>query len=172
MAVFVMTCVRKHRAPKGALRLGVSGCVRRVGVACQKAPSAKRCIKTPSSPIHRDGPSCRQKAPSAKRRIKTATGRSCRCVPFSCQKAPSTKRRIKTYSPFPYSSPHCVSQKAPSVKRYIKTPAGGWRCGQEVRVRKHRAPKGALRHTLGEERDNTAANGQKAPSAKRCIRTT
>ena len=37
--------VRKHRAPKGALRQ-VNGRVESDGVIRQKAPSAKRCIKT------------------------------------------------------------------------------------------------------------------------------
>ena len=44
----MMTIIRKHRAPKGALRRAVVT----AGVAvefCQKAPSAKRCIKTPGS---------------------------------------------------------------------------------------------------------------------------
>ena len=36
-------------------------------------------------------------------------------------------------------------------------------------VRKHRAPKGALRHILGP--DTTRRVCQKAPSAKRCIKT-
>ena len=40
-----MRYVRKHRAPKGALRLSIGVGVRIV-VICQKAPSAKRCIKT------------------------------------------------------------------------------------------------------------------------------
>ena len=39
--------VRKHRAPKGALRQrGLERC-RGLGHVRQKAPSAKRCIKTP-----------------------------------------------------------------------------------------------------------------------------
>ena len=37
--------VRKHRAPNGALRLDISR-PGRVYAVCQKAPSAKRCIKT------------------------------------------------------------------------------------------------------------------------------
>ena len=37
--------VRKHRAPKGALRL-VYPCGQPLGNLGQKAPSAKRCIKT------------------------------------------------------------------------------------------------------------------------------
>ena len=84
-----------------------------------------------------------QKAPSAKRRIKTIYCRSSlRCID-PCQKAPSTKRCIKT----------------------IKTPS----TTQTIFVRKHRAPKGALRRRLlglllrG-------FHGQKAPSAKRYIK--
>ena len=38
--------VRKHRAPKGALRLSVFRDVDAIEGQCQKAPSAKRCIKT------------------------------------------------------------------------------------------------------------------------------
>ena len=37
--------VRKHRAPKGALRLS-RGTLQSCMLLCQKAPSAKRCIKT------------------------------------------------------------------------------------------------------------------------------
>ena len=38
--------VRKHRAPKGALRPVLDGFGTLFQVASQKAPSAKRCIKT------------------------------------------------------------------------------------------------------------------------------
>ena len=38
--------VRKHRAPKGALRQRVAASLQGPGSTCQKAPSAKRCIKT------------------------------------------------------------------------------------------------------------------------------
>ena len=38
--------VRKHRAPKGALRLRLGNMDTRLSVLSQKAPSAKRCIKT------------------------------------------------------------------------------------------------------------------------------
>ena len=63
--------VRKHRAPKGALRLAESVADALYDVVSQKAPSAKRCIKTlpkaiPFNPEHES-----QKAPSAKRCIKT-----------------------------------------------------------------------------------------------------
>ena len=63
------------------------------------------------------------------------------------------------------------SQKAPSAKRCIKTlryrrPNRSTR----GRVRKHRAPKGALRPTIGATVGRPMP-GQKAPSAKRCIKT-
>ena len=38
--------VRKHRAPKGALRHELFGAHRALAFLRQKAPSAKRCIKT------------------------------------------------------------------------------------------------------------------------------
>ena len=62
--------VRKHRAPKGALRLIIVH-VGGVHVQGQKAPSAKRCIKTHliGNVLLWDYVS--QKASSAKRCIKT-----------------------------------------------------------------------------------------------------
>ena len=59
--------VRKHRAPKGALVPSVL----KLALGTQKAPSAKRCIKTRTG---KQGPADhhhRQKAPSTKRCIKT-----------------------------------------------------------------------------------------------------
>ena len=89
-----------------------------------------------------------------------------------------------------------VSQKAPSAKRCIKTARNGTRPPRRVSVRKHRAPKGALRldnriirHDSEDKvRKHRAPKGalrptklsytpflllfrQKAPSAKRCIKT-
>ena len=63
-------------------------------------------------------------------------------------------------------------QKAPSAKRCIKTPRRillASPCLQAVR--KHRAPNGALRlsERLFQESDENLR--QKAPSAKRCIKT-
>ena len=43
----VYSVVRKHRAPKGALRLHIPWFITVPLSAGQKAPSAKRCIKTP-----------------------------------------------------------------------------------------------------------------------------
>jgi len=66
--------------------------------------------------------------------------------------------------------PHS-SQKAPSAKRWIKTPRQvGWSAWQR-QVRKHRAPKGALRQIVGINIGRLVALRQKAPSAKRCIKT-
>ena len=63
------------------------------------------------------------------------------------------------------------SQKAPSAKRCIKTtPDDGAPKGRHLRVRKHRAPKGALRHSHLVTMDSVDTS-QKAPSAKRCIKT-
>ena len=63
------------------------------------------------------------------------------------------------------------SQKAPSAKRCIKTSNRAPEFPREPKVRKHRAPKGALRpNRVGMFSD--LIQGQKAPSAKRCIKTT
>ena len=139
--------VRKHRAPKGALRLETLNRTNNPLNNRQKAPSAIRCIKT-----HRSGRpgrgerECRQKAPSAKRCIKTAT-----TFP------PHTRR----------SSPVRKHRTPKGALRHDKQPSDQ---GGSCHVRKHRAPKGALRRAA-----NGAAlvdgDGQKAPSAKRCIKT-
>ena len=66
------------------------------------------------------------------------------------QEAPSAKRCIKTDGPLAGSADYlCSSQKAPSAKRCIKTVSGATgRRGEGQTVRKHRAPKGALRHEV------------------------
>ena len=61
----------------------------------QKAPSAKRCIKTLDSLRRRLDDKVGQKAPSAKRCIKTHA-LTCSKFLYSSQKAPSAKRCIKT----------------------------------------------------------------------------
>ena len=101
-------CVRKHRAPKGALRRGGIDDLERNAHERQKAPSAKRCIKT-------------------RIRIAAKTHRK-------RQKAPSTKRCIKTVVPLPrLTDEEVVGQKAASAKRCIKTEKypgeyKRWRC--------------------------------------------
>ena len=63
-------------------------------------------------------------------------------------------------------------QKAPSAKRGIKTSAN-WEADKvgTMQVRKHRAPKGALRHGTERIVRIILHLRQKAPSAKRCIKT-
>ena len=64
-----------------------------------------------------------------------------------------------------------MSQKAPSAKRCIKTKLVDENDVRLNLVRKHRAPKGALRPVKAGSNLIDVA-GQKAPSAKRCIKTT
>ena len=64
----MMFSVRKHRAPKGALRRWSSSSRGRF-LSCQKAPSPKRCIKTAPSRCAQVEVPARQKAPRVKRRI-------------------------------------------------------------------------------------------------------
>ncbi len=159
----------------------------------QKAPSAIRCIKTSGSRQAHTRCHPHQKAPSAIRRIKTPPSAVLRGPP-SCvgQKAPSAIRRIKT------SRRHATRRtrgrsESPSAIRCIKTsPAGGPKCSpsdvrkhrapkgalrlvvvvvkeHQVRVRKHQAPKGALRHTKLVLFVRPLDFCQKAPSTIRCI---
>ena len=218
----IATIVRKHRAPKGALRrssphrtcgthsasesterqkvhqdLSVTTVKMKTGLR-QKAPSATRCIKTCRRSCTGTGRSHvvrkhrvpngalrlkfmeyllsflheRQKAPSTKRCIKTGLPPRDSCGRYCArQKAPSTKRCIKTTNDFAFATKFASSQKAPSTKRCIKTrllPRPPRSCD---RVRKHRAPKGALRLAHFAFSLNYTHPCQKAPSAKRCIKT-
>ena len=128
-------------------------------------------IRDGASPGHRacDTPGS-QKAPSAKRCIKTCHWRADSRADFKRQKAPSAKRCIITTCALSTTLTR-GSQKAPSAKRCIKT-ARHRRQGicQSYGTRKHRAPKGALRPCESIGCDPVFA-GQKAPSAKRCIKT-
>ena len=110
-------------------------------------------IRDGASPGHRacDTPGS-QKAPSAKRCIKTCHWRADSRADFKRQKAPSAKRCIITTCALSTTLTR-GSQKAPSAKRYIKTRqplptviAGSW-------VRKHQAPKGALRRLAIEDKE-------------------
>ena len=112
----------------------------------QKAPSAKRCIKTGcDGKAHGEAEAGGQKAPSAKRCIKT-TLRSWTSPSFSLvTKHRAPKGCIKTEAGR-WSCRKLWRQKAPSAKRCIKTtplPRGSFPLAF---VRKHRAPTGALRH--------------------------
>ena len=109
--------VRKHRAPKGALRLRIRERIDELSCVGQKAPSTKRCIKTRTlwrSRV-RDHPS--QKAPSAKRCIKTREAVPGAVLMSARQKAPSAKRCIKT-GPFSRLDifPGCASESSDHTK--------------------------------------------------------
>ena len=86
--------VRKHRAPKGALRPMVGTCTQSHR-GCQKAPSAKRCIKTDGHvAMHELCLDVRKhRAPKGALRLLSDDDIS---VEIVCQKAPSAKRCIKT----------------------------------------------------------------------------
>ena len=163
--------VRKHRAPKGALRLGAYA-MTGVDLPDQKAPSAKRCIKTAT----KRGPFAR--CPGAVRKHRAPNGALRQVLPqrsvvdvVPSQKAPSAKRCIKTPLSLICRLEERFRQKVPSAKRCIKTCDSLIMAIARDSVRKHQAPKGALR--LG--RVMSAPEGlkvsQKAPSAKRCIKT-
>ena len=64
-----------------------------------------------------------------------------------------------------------MGQKAPSAKRCIKTKVASRALRPLVSVRKHPAPKGALRPVSIFVAVLAAYFGQKAPIAKRCIKT-
>ena len=101
--------VRKHRAPKGALRQvgGPSG--EEVGGFGQKAPSAKRCIETWTR--RRSGVlSLSQKAPSAIRCIKTRTNH----LPHLRRHTPESTERLSTNTKCPLT-PH-RTHEPPSAK--------------------------------------------------------
>ena len=125
--------VRKHRAPRGALRQRpVQGCFN--FVTSQKAPSAKRCIKTG----HKNRPHQHVTLVRKHRAPKGALRRRQRATPL---------RRRATH------------QKAPSAKRCIKIvqkPRPRWSVG----VRKHRAPKGALRRESPTQRSNERSESE------------
>ena len=112
--------IRKHRAPKSALRLHSDHIARTVKIR-QKAPSAKRCIKTLWT--RQDGSAhdlSSQKAPSAKRCIKTrprvrdAGDRD----GVRKHRAPNGALRLDRGGS---NALELVGQKAPSAKRCIKT---------------------------------------------------
>ena len=111
----------------------------------QKAPSAKRCIKTTSRHIRANATCPCQKAPSAKRCIKTGNRRR-PCNPGTVRKRRAPKGALRP-----------IITAARRKRRYS--------------VRKHRAPKGALRRDDKAGTVSQLERRQNAPSAKRCIKT-
>ena len=142
----VLSAVRKHRAPKGALRRFFAPVQRNLENCVRKDRAPKGALRHLLRPDDGDD-LVGQKAPSAKRRIKTPRQeRTAECARVHRQKAPSAKRCIKTDSTLSTSASSYTCQEAPSAKRCIKTDAraAGVIFGLNS-VRKHRAPKGALR---------------------------
>ena len=111
--------LRKHRAPKGALRLSWSAQLGSTSQS-QKAPSAKRCIKT-----------CEREAPGSHG--------------HTVRKHRAPKGALRLLVPMLQQRVELVRQKAPSAKRCIKTGSRSPCGSKRASVRKHRAPKGALR---------------------------
>ena len=149
--------VRKHRAPKGALRQAAHDRLQDHLVLRQKAPSAKRCIKTETHKHPRNlAPQVRKhRAPKGalRQQVISLTQESV----LVSQKAPSAKRCIKTRrSTCTHRSQARAGQKAPSAKRCIKTWGVHGGRGEGVPVRKHRAPKGALRRLIKRDMPDAA----------------
>ena len=188
--------VRKHRAPKGALRPVTDDLPDLVHVLCQKAPIAKRCIKTgpPRSTPGRQQPLVRKhRAPKGALRH-TRAGNDVLHQPI-VRKHRAPKGALRpVHRILLHGGNHGV--------RKHRAPKGASRPVHRVLlhggnhgVRKHRASKGALRPRHPSEllltvswsesterqkvhqdpfpatmRD-TPVPCQKAPSAKRCIKT-
>ena len=118
--------VRKHRAPKGALR--------------HRIRDAHLCIATDNVRKHRAPNGALRRLDNRAARVQSPAG----------QKAPSAKRCIKTARIASWPNIF-LSQKAPSAKRCIKTFPGNQRATHmDPPVRKHRAPKGALRPKISD----------------------
>ena len=65
------------------------------------------------------------------------------------------------------SASNAIGQKAPSTKRCIKTWRGSTAGSGDLLVRKHRAPKGALRRVVSLDAGNAGPPSQKAPSIRK-----
>ena len=150
--------VRKHRAPKGALRLLFWVCECALVPFGQKAPSAKRCIKTGDIDRHVYSVSLVRKHRAPKGALRPEVGAVVEFAALVGQKAPSAKRCIKTRR----ARRWCTCGR--SVRKH-RAPKGALRRSTTVSpaelvvsVRKHRAPKGALRPPC----PRRAANGRSA----------
>ena len=138
---------------------------------CQKAPSAKRCIKTRFRGLLLRS-SCRvrkHRAPNGALRHWFCThdpaGR------MYCQKAPSAKRCIKTQERRGSPQGSCGSVRKHRAPKGALRPRSSHSPQLSFFVRKHRAPKGALRQAYRQNPGGDLDRSQKAPSAKRCIKT-
>ena len=164
--------VRKHRAPNGALRREPSDVGVEADVRGQKAPSAKRCIKTRSLSRSRGARLTVRKHRAPKGALRHHIKCNQRIRTFDVRKHRAPKGALRPVQE--PRQPLCRSfgQKAPSAKRCIKTTSRASSSDvRETLVRKHRAPKGALRLSISPDAPGGRSTGQKAPSAIRCIKT-
>ena len=145
----------------------------RVRIVGQKAPSANRCIKTrlqqPCDWLPESGVKMHRAPKGALRRLPPRAAVPDQVAGVRKHRAP--KGALRLLEAFDASIAIDVGQKAPSAKRCIKTDArNGAHRVRDSCVRKHQAPKGALRRQLPMPSYFTSRS-QKAPSAKRCIKT-
>ena len=142
------TCchVRKHRAPNGALRRILTGEPSVRVSSGQRAPSAKRCIKTFFPRNFARLLECvrKHRAPNGALRLISQSDAVLADILVRKHRAPKGALRPDD-STNTRMSPG-FGQKAPSAKRCIKTALRGKRAPLRPTVRKHRAPNGALRH--------------------------
>ena len=136
--------VTKHRAPKGALRPIREAQIYDSLYLRQKAPSAKRCIKTGASSTGVSlGPSVRKhRAPKGALRLIDVARHEPPLVPVRKRRAPKGALRLRG----------AFLSGLKLIVRKHRAPKGALRLGRDVtldrhgvHVRKHRAPKGALR---------------------------
>ena len=114
--------------------------------SCQKAPSAKRCIKTRQTRARNSSattPFRKHRAPKGGLRRRRGTRLGRRAAPVRKPRAQKGALRLPPVAGRGINPDPC--QKAPSAKRCIKTLSGWGRGELVVVVRKHRTPKGALR---------------------------
>ena len=143
--------VRKHRAPNGALRRWRRRRTPARAGRRQKAPSAKRCIKTRQARVY-PCPAWQRvrKHRAPKGALRLSSREAARTAPpGSVTKHRAPKGALRQV-PFAHSRINVIlGHKAPSAKRCIKTHLLAVRLlSRRLLVTKHRAPKGALRHCV------------------------
>ena len=140
--------VRKHRAPKGALRLPIVASQRQGACVVRKHRAPKGALRPLEAGARHPPVTTSQKAPSAKRCIKT----DWRCDPtfmkFSVRKhrAPKGALRRPQRRLRQELNHHVRKHRAP--KGALRHREGTAHTQRRTPVRKHRAPKGALRRVL------------------------
>ena len=136
----------------------------------QKAPSAKRCIKTSSTCSRLPVSSLSES--TERQKVHQDPANMCRGQHklINRQKAPSAKRCIKTIG-LDADADIEERQKAPSAKRCIKTRADGGPDSRPNPLSESTERQKVHQDTVDTLLGRPALTGQKAPSAKRCIKT-